>query len=144
MFSKSCEYGLKAITYIATQSLEGIRVKIGDVAEKTGSPEAFTAKILGLLTKHHIVNSQTGPNGGFFISKDTMQEIKINQIVKIIDGDEIYNGCALGLSECSDKEPCPMHSRFTKIREELKNMLINTSIYDLAIGLHAGKTVLVR
>ena len=54
MFSKSCEYGIKAIIYIATQSLEDVRVKIGDVAENTGTPEAFTAKILGSLTKHNI------------------------------------------------------------------------------------------
>ena len=141
MFSKSCEYGIKALIYIATQSLEDNRVKIGDVAEKAGCPEAFTAKILGLLTKKQIVNSLTGPTGGFFISKEAMQEIKISEIVKIIDGDEIYNGCALGLNECSSHEPCPMHSRFTKIREELKQMLKTTSVYDLAIGLQAGKTV---
>ena len=57
MFSKACEHGIKAIIYIATQSIEGRRVKIGDVAEHSGSPEAFTAKVLGALTKHKIVNS---------------------------------------------------------------------------------------
>ena len=30
--------------------------KIGDVVENSGSPEAFTAKVLGSLTKYHIVN----------------------------------------------------------------------------------------
>ena len=67
MFSKACEHGIKAIIYIATQSMDGKRVKIGDVVENSGSPEAFTAKVLGSLTKYHIVNSYTGPNGGFFI-----------------------------------------------------------------------------
>lgn len=144
MFSKSCEYGIKAITYIATQSLESSRVKIGDVANNIGSPEAFTAKILGALSKKNILESQTGPNGGFFMSETQMKQVKMSDLVSAIDGDSIYNGCALGLSECNDKEPCPMHDKFSKIREQLKTMLTTTTVYDLALGLRAGHTVLLR
>ncbi|MCW5909989.1 MAG: Rrf2 family transcriptional regulator [Cyclobacteriaceae bacterium] len=144
MFSKACEHGIKAIVYIATQSLEGRRVKIGDVVENSGSPEAFTGKILGALTKHNIVNSLTGPYGGFEIAPKRMKEIKVSDIVFAIDGDSVYKGCGLGLSECSNTEPCPVHSKFVKIRNELKKMLETTSIYDLAVGLKSGKTILIR
>jgi len=144
MFSKSCEYGIKAITYIATQSLDGNRVKIGDVAENSGSPEAFTAKILGTLTKRSIVRSLKGPNGGFEMDTERMKRIKISEIVYAIDGDAIYNGCALGLSECNPVEPCPMHDRFVKVRDDLKKMLETTTIYDLATKLKSGKSTLVR
>src|SRR5690554_4496736 len=78
MFSKSCEYGIKAILYIATQSIEGYRVKIGDIAENSGSPEAFTAKIMGTLARHNIVNSLKGPYGGFEIDIHRMKQIKLN------------------------------------------------------------------
>lgn len=144
MFSRACEYGIKAIVYVATQSLEGNRVKIGDVANNSGSPEAFTAKILGTLSKHNIVNSHTGPYGGFDISPKQMKEIKMSDIVSAIDGDAIYNGCGLGLNECSDTKPCLMHHKFVKIRNEIKEMLVTTSIYDLALGFQSGKTVLKR
>lgn len=144
MFSKACEYGLKAMIYIATQSLENSRVKIGDVADNAGSPEAFTAKILGTLTKHHIVQSLKGPYGGFEIDVNRMKQIKISEIVYAIDGDNIYNGCALGLNECNALEPCPLHEHFVKIRDELKRMLETTTIYDLATQLKSGKTILVR
>lgn len=144
MFSKACEHGIKAVIYIATQSLQQRRVKIGDVAANAGSPEAFTAKVLGILTKHHIVNSYTGPHGGFDITPKQMQQIKMSDIVSAIDGDHIYNGCGLGLSECSDSKPCPMHEKFKKVRGDIKNMLIKTSVHDLALGLQSGKTVLIR
>lgn len=144
MFSKACEYGIKAVIYIATQSLEGKRVKIGDVVEQSGSPEAFTGKILGTLTRCNIVRSHTGPYGGFEIEKERLTEIRLSQIVAAIDGDSIYNGCALGLNECSHTQPCPMHFQFVKIREELKTMLENTSIYELAMGLKSGKSILMR
>lgn len=144
MFSKSCEYGIKAIIYIATQSLENFRVKIGDVAEHVDSPEAFTGKILGALTKHNIVESYTGPNGGFQINKDRMHEIKLSDIVFALDGNNVYSGCALGLSECDNDKPCPLHHRFVDIRTQLKTMLETTSVYDLAMGLKSGHTILVR
>lgn len=130
--------------YIATQSLEGKRVKIGDVAENAGSPEAFTAKVLGLLTKHNIVISQTGPNGGFEIHEKLMKETKLSQIVSAIDGDSVYNGCGLGLEQCDETHPCPLHSQFAKIRSDLKKMLETTTIYDLAAKLKNGEIVLMR
>lgn len=144
MFSKACEYGIKAITYIAKESLKGNRVKIGEIASNTDSPEAFTAKILGTLNKYNIVQSQTGPNGGFEIDKNQMKTIMVSDIVNAIDGDSIYNGCALGFSECNAVKPCPMHHKFVKVRGEIKKMLISTSVYDLALGLKTGKTVLKR
>lgn len=144
MFSKACEHGIKAMIYIATQSLEGKRVKISDVAENSGSPEAFTGKVLGALTKHHIVHSQTGPYGGFYIEPEKMKQIRMSDIVFAIDGDSIYNGCGLGLKECSNDMPCPMHDKFLKVRGEIRKMLETTTIYDLAVGLKSGKTILIR
>ena len=144
MFSKACEYGIKAIAYIAKESLDGNRVKIGDISANTDTPGAFTAKILGLLAKNHIVISQTGPHGGFEITKDKMKEVKLSEIVRIIDGDAIYNGCALGYHECNNERPCSMHHKFVKVRADIKKMLTSTTIYDLAQGVKTGKSVLKR
>lgn len=143
MFSKACEHGIKAIIYIATQSLEGKRVKVGDIVRNSGSPEAFTAKVLGTLTRHNIVNSLTGPYGGFDISLGRMKQIKVIDIVHAIDGDDVYKGCVLGLSECGGEQPCPMHDKFVKVKAALTAALESTSIYDLAKGHKSGKTILM-
>lgn len=144
MFSKACEYGIKAVVYIATQSLEGVRVKTGDVASKAGLPEAFTAKILGALTKSGIVSSLKGPYGGFEVNLNSMKQVTVDQIVCAIDGTAAYDGCVLGLKECSCENPCPMHDKFEGVRAELQKALQSTTIYDLAIQLKAGKSVLAR
>lgn len=144
MFSKACEYGIRAMIYVATQSIKGERVKIGDIVEKVGSPEAFTAKILGDLAKNGLIESLKGPYGGFYIRPDQMESTRIIQIVSVIDGDSIFKGCGLGLSECNAQKPCPMHAKFVKIRSELKNALESTTLLELANGIKSGQTILVR
>jgi len=138
MFSKACEYGIRALIFIAMKSNGGERVNISDIATEIDSPSAFTAKILQTLVKGDIVQSVKGPHGGFQISQKNISEIKLADIVKIIDGDTIYNGCGLGLKECNELKPCPLHEKFKRIREDLKTMLETTSLKDLASQLENG------
>lgn len=144
MFSKACEYGIKATIYIALQSLEEQRVSLKDIAKEINSPEAFTAKILQQLSKRNIINSMKGPTGGFLIEKNKIDQIKLSEIVSAIDGDAIYRGCGLGLEECNASQPCPLHEKFVVIRTHLKEMLERTSLYELATGLSVGLTYLKR
>jgi len=144
MFSKACEYAIRATIHIAVQSTQGKRVSLKDIAKAIDSPEAFTAKILQQLSRAYIIDSVKGPSGGFTIDKENMSKIKLSQIVSAIDGDNIYKGCGLGLKQCSEKHPCPVHDKFKIIREELKNMLENTSIDELSLGLTNGLTFLKR
>ena len=69
MFSKACEYGIKATIFIASNSYEKQRVSLKEIAKEIDSPEAFTAKILQNLVRHKIINSVKGAYGGFEIEK---------------------------------------------------------------------------
>jgi Rrf2 family iron-sulfur cluster assembly transcriptional regulator len=142
MFSKTCEYGIRATIFIASQSYQDNRVGLKDIAEKIDSPEAFTAKILQILSKSNIIHSIKGVGGGFEIPKEKMSQIKLIQIVAAIDGDRVFTGCGLGLSHCSETHPCPVHDRFKEIRNSLATMLENTNLEELAMGIKSGDTFL--
>lgn len=144
MFSKACEYGIRATLYIAEQSQSGSRVSLKEIARAIDSPEAFTAKILQQLVKSNIVGSLKGPTGGFEIEKNNLLKIRLADIVSAIDGDGIYKGCGLGLKECDEDRPCPVHDKFKMIREGLREMLETTSLQELANGLKDGITFLRR
>ncbi len=144
MFSKACEYGIRATLYIAQNSAAATRVSLKEISKKIDSPEAFTAKILQRLVRNQIVISYKGPNGGFQIDEASLDAIHLNQIVDAIDGDAIYLGCGLGLQECNANEPCPLHDQFMVIRNNLKQMLENTTIRQLTEGLLKGTTRLKR
>jgi Rrf2 family protein len=142
MFSKTCEYGIRATIFIASESYQNKRVGLKDIAKKIDSPEAFTAKILQILSKDNIINSIKGVGGGFEIPRETMREIKLAQIVNALEGDRVFTGCGLGLSHCSEDHPCPMHEKFKSIRNELAYMLENTNLEELALGIKTGDTFL--
>ncbi len=144
MFSKACEYGIRATTYIAMQSLKNRRVSLKEIAEEIDSPAAFTAKILQILSKNNIVDSIKGAYGGFEITSTQIHTLKLSEIVNAIDGDTIYAGCGLGLKECNADKPCPVHDKFVDIRNDLKQMLENTNLYEMTTGLEVGLTYLKR
>ncbi|CAA0175384.1 Rrf2 family transcriptional regulator [Tenacibaculum maritimum] len=131
MFSKSCEYGLRAAIYIAEKSILKEKVGLKAIANAIGSPEAFTGKILQILTKNNIVTSVKGPYGGFFIETSDLKKIQLSTIVRVLDGEKIYKGCGLGLKQCNEKSPCPLHYKFIEIRERLRTMLEQNTLYDV-------------
>ena len=142
MFSKACEYGIKASIYIALNSYDGIRVSLKEIAKEIDSPEAFTAKILQDLVRNKLINSVKGAYGGFEIEKHKIATIKLAQIVNAIDGDSIYHGCGLGLNVCDENHPCPVHDQFKLIRNELKIMLENSNLEQLALDIKSGASFL--
>lgn len=144
MFSKACEYGIRASIYIAKQSMKGRRVGIKEIADAIVSPEAFTAKILQKLTKTNVVKSIKGPNGGFFIDIEDLTRIKLWNIVFAIDGNSLFEDCSLGLKKCNAEKPCPLHFKFGKIRREIRETLEKTTLKSLAEDVSLGNAFLKR
>lgn len=140
MFSKACEYGIRAVLFIAKESQKDKRPNIVQISKAVDSPEPFTAKICQQLARSGIILSKKGPNGGFYLNKDS--ELKLIDIVTAIDGDGIFRGCCLGLPECSSLHPCPVHDQFEDVRGGLKFMCENTKVMDLANKLEEGETFL--
>lgn len=142
MFSKACEYGIKACIFIALNSFEGKKVTPKDIAQEANSPQAFTAKILQILVKAKIVRSTKGAYGGFDIEKEKISKIKLSEIVNAIDGNAIYNRCGLGLETCDENHPCPVHDKFKAVRSDLKAMLEDTTLEELAKNIKTGHSFL--
>jgi len=142
MFSKSCEYGIRALIYITAKSNKGERVNTTSIADQIDSPTAFTAKILQKLVKEGLVQSVKGPHGGFQLPEGDTSETTLADVVEAMDGIAIYADCGLGLKECSDLKPCPLHETFKKVREDLRSMMEVTTLKDLAGQLESGTAFL--
>jgi Rrf2 family protein len=115
-FTTVCEYALRALTHLAIYSGER-PVQVKDIAEAEGIPRHFLAKILNQLTYKGLVRAMRGPGGGFLLTRPP-EELMVKDVVEAIDGFEsLRRRCVLGLDECRDEQPCPLHDSWQGFRE---------------------------
>jgi Rrf2 family transcriptional regulator, iron-sulfur cluster assembly transcription factor len=138
MFSKSSEYAIRAAIYIAAEGNKNKKVGISEICDHIVAPQHFTAKILQILTRNNIISSQKGTNGGFYLD-EPQSEIKLIDIVVAVDGSHLFTGCGLGLTECSEVEPCPLHNKFKSLRTGIKKMMEEATIGNMAKKLRKGR-----
>lgn len=137
VFSKTCEYAIRAVIFVAQKSENGDKIGIKEIAAGIDSPVHFIAKILQDLSKRGLVQSNKGPNGGFYIDQDSKKKT-LADIVRAVDGDNIFIGCGLGLKNCSETKPCPLHNEFKIIRDKIQTTLNSATIGDFNESLNLG------
>lgn len=125
MLSKSVEYAIKSLVLIKCQDSN---INVESISLKLDIPKNFTSKILQLLQKKGYVNSRKGPGGGFTPNN---YSLTIKDLVIDIDGSFKYDRCALGLSECSDLNPCPLHDYFKPIKTKILGEFMNVTIDEI-------------
>lgn len=141
MFSKACEYAIRAVLYIAIRSAEGWKPGFKEIAKEIDAPDPFTGKILQKLVKEGVISSNKGPKGGFYLNSEN-EQVPLMDIVRIIDGKDVFKQCVLGLKECSDKYPCPIHADVKAFRDRLRVSMENQHVRDLAKNIGEGKVFL--
>lgn len=141
MFSKTCEYAIRGVFFIAHKTADGGRAGIKEIAAGIGSPQPFLARVLQDLSRRGIIQSAKGPNGGFYLNEDSLKR-PLAAIVEAVDGNGVFIGCGLGLKQCSEINPCPLHHQFKDIRNQIQNLLENTSIGEFNGDINMGITAL--
>jgi len=126
IFSKKCEYGLQAVLYLSTLE-EGGMASADEISKKLDIPKEFVSKILQSLTARKLVKSKKGNSGGFFLGKPS-SKIKLIEIVEAIDGLSLFNNCVLGFPDCSPGNPCPVHNKWGKLRNNAYSMLTSETL----------------
>lgn len=142
MFSKSTEYALRAVIYIGQKGSKEKKLGIPEIAEAIDSPPQFTAKILQLLTKNsQVVSSARGPNGGFFLT-EAAKNLPVRAILEATGEENVLTKCVLGLYQCSETKPCPMHNDYKSIRKQMIQMFETKTIRELAEETDNGKVLI--
>jgi Rrf2 family protein len=138
MLTKTSEYALRAIVYVALQVAEGKKIGLSQIARELELPQPFMGKILQDLVRKNILASTKGPNGGFYLSRPAA-DIPIMEVVRVVEGVEAFKRCGLGLKHCSDTHPCPLHHDFKKYRDGLAALFNTKTIQDLVQDIHSGQ-----
>lgn len=139
MFSKATEYALRATIYIAQYGTEDNKIGLAEISKAIESPPSFTAKILQALRKdNRIIRSVSGPNGGFYMS-ESAGKLPIRVILEAMGEGNLLDKCVLGLSQCSEAQPCPMHFQYKQVKAKLIKLFETKTIQRLADEVKKGK-----
>jgi len=86
-----------------------------------------------------VVSSVRGPNGGFFLAEKA-KRLPVRSILKAMGEDKILEKCVLGLKQCSETNPCPMHSQYKSIKKHLIELFEKKTIQHLVEEMDIGNT----
>ncbi|TLX77115.1 Rrf2 family transcriptional regulator [Labilibacter sediminis] len=131
MLSNTCKYAVRSVIYLALHQEEGRKIGIKQISKDLDIPTPFLGKILQTLAKQKVLLSNKGPHGGFSLAMDA-SEITLLDIVKIIDGLDVFENCMIGMNTCKsaheEGRPCPVHEQFCEVRRKMYSLFEEESI----------------
>ena len=131
MLTQTCEYALRAVTYIAQHAGEGA-VLARDIATATKVPYDYLQKLLTELVKNRLLASTRGIGGGFRLAKPA-GKIRLLDVIRPFDDVMQRSLCPFGNTDCGKRYPCPLHDRWGVVVETYRSFLETTTVADLVV-----------
>ncbi len=134
MLSKKTKYGLKALTYLASQQ-ENTPVQISGIAQHENISQKFLESILLSLRKTGFLGSKKGKGGGYYLIKDP-KEILMTDVMRVLEGPiamvpcvslNFYEKC----DDCPDEATCSVHRLMLEVRDSALEVYRSRTLADL-------------
>lgn len=135
VLSLTSRYALQALVYLGAQAPEPAYA--WEIAQKTGIPARYLAKIMHTLARHRLVTSVRGRGGGFRLARPP-EAIVLHEVVSLFEDPSFPQDCLLGQKFCSDQAPCQAHAVWQPISERLRTFFQTTTLADLIRRSPAG------
>jgi Rrf2 family transcriptional regulator, iron-sulfur cluster assembly transcription factor len=131
MITRTGTHALRAV--VALGSLPpGVYAGAGAVAARIKAPGNYLGKLLRQLSRVGIVEGRKGSRGGFRLARP-MEGISLFEILDPIEHVARVRGCFLGKSQCSSRDPCALHGKWSKVREDYLAFLKSTKLSEAAV-----------
>src|SRR5262249_13140948 len=130
VLSKTGLHAVRAVVALARLP-EGAYAGAARIAHEIGAPQNYLGKLLKSLAEEGLLESQKGLGGGFRLAR-APQDISLFDVVEPIEHISRWSGCILGRPECSEANPCAIHTRWKAVRDTYLRMLQRTTVAELA------------
>lgn len=126
MLPKTAEYALRAVVWLARDPHQAASADV--LAENTQVPRRYLHTVLQELSRGGLVNSRSGPGGGYVLAKPA-KAITILDVVNAVAPLERIRQCPLGLS--SHTKLCPLHRELDNVYAASEKALSRVTIAQL-------------
>ncbi|HWB03178.1 MAG TPA: Rrf2 family transcriptional regulator [Verrucomicrobiales bacterium] len=133
--TKKGEYALRTLIRLGVaRRMNCDVVSVSTLAESEKLPFKFLEQILALLRQEGYVASRRGKQGGVFLAKPAT-EIKIGDVVRLIDGRLAPIGCASETDyekcTCPDETHCGLRMLMIDVRNAISRILDRYTLDDV-------------
>ena len=128
--SRLTDYGIVLLSQMAAHPQ---RVHTAaELAAETHLPLPTVSKLLRLLAKDGLLQSQRGVNGGYGLAR-TPEEITVSSAVAALEGPIALTTCTSAMpSDCSHEPICPVRGHLNLINLAIRQALDSVTLADLA------------
>ncbi len=127
-------YAIEGLCVLAGKPV-GTVMLLRDIAKARRVPQSFLAKIFQKLNRAGIVSSSRGAVRGYALSQRP-KDIRVKEIFLAVEGQDLFDRCIFWSDRCADTDPCPMHFRWKKVKEQVvEDLMQRTTLAELSRGL---------
>ncbi len=139
IYTGSAKYAIRAMVCLAVNNGDGRPFSAAGVAEAEQIPPFYLAKVLQDLGRAGLLKSARGRGGGFYLSRPA-DEITLLEVVSAVeDPRRLEEECVLGIDECTDDTPCPMHETWKAFRDGALEALRSLTVAELVEEMERKK-----
>jgi Rrf2 family protein len=133
--TKKGEYALRAMIQLGiAKSLGREIVPVSELAQSNRLPLKFVERILLELREAGYIETQRGKHGGYAV-KNSMDKIKMGELVRLIDGRLAPVACASETEyvrcTCPDEEHCGLRMLMIDVRNAIADILDKYTLRDV-------------
>lgn len=126
------EYGLRCLVQLATLR-DGESLTLPQIADREGISAANAGKLMWLLNKSGFVSATRGTKGGYCLARPA-QEIRLNEVIKVLDEDVLNKHCESYtgvLEKCVHKGDCGIRPVIVGLHEIVEHALSQITLAQL-------------
>ena len=127
--SSRCEYGLRAMVYLAGHD-DGRPVPLPEIATEETIPAPFLERILARLRESGLVKATRGVSGGYQLARPAA-DIAVGDVVTALEGPLSLVGCVPDDGACDRADSCAARIVWRRLDSAISGALNSITLEDL-------------
>jgi Rrf2 family protein len=127
--SSRCEYGLRAMVYLAGHD-DGHPVPLSEIAAEETIPAPFLERILARLRENGLVKATRGVSGGYQLAR-AAGDVVVGDVVTALEGPLSLVGCIPDEGACERAESCASRIVWRRLDSAITGALNSITLDDL-------------
>lgn len=127
------EYGLRCLLQLARADESGKTLTLAQIARREGISVANAGKLMWILTKAGLVQSQRGIKGGYNLARPA-SEIHLNEVIHVLEGEMVETHCQTYtgvLDACVHTGDCGIRPVIVELHQIVDNALSEITLSQL-------------